>query len=116
VVQAAIAACHAVAPTWESTDWRAIVSWYDVLLTVQDTPVVRLNRGVAVAERDGPEAGLAVLDGLTGLTGLDGYPWFHASRAVLLDRAGRRAEAADARRRALALETSDAVRDRISSG
>lgn len=66
VVQAAIAACHAVAPTWEPTNWAAIVSRHDVLLSVHDTPVVRLNRAVALSERDGPAAGLAELDALAG--------------------------------------------------
>ncbi|WP_181782066.1 RNA polymerase sigma factor, partial [Pseudonocardia pini] len=56
VVQAAIAACHALAPTWADTDWAAVVSWYDVLLAVAGTPVVALNRAAAVAERDGPAA------------------------------------------------------------
>jgi RNA polymerase sigma-70 factor, ECF subfamily len=86
VVQAAIAACHALATAWSDTDWDAVVSWYDVLLTVQDTPVVRLNRAVAVGERDGPAAGLDAVDVLTGL---DDYPLWHASRAELLARLGR---------------------------
>ncbi|MEV7093980.1 DUF6596 domain-containing protein [Amycolatopsis sp. NPDC051045] len=85
VVQAAIAACHDLAPTYEETNWDAVISWYDVLLTVQDTAVVRLNRAAAVAERDGPAAALALVDGLPGLTG---YPWWHASRAELLHRLG----------------------------
>ena len=58
--EAAIAACHALAPSYDETDWGAIVSWYDVLVAVQDSPVVRLNRAVAVAERDGPRVGLAL--------------------------------------------------------
>ena len=62
VVQAAIAACHALAPSYEATEWDAILSWYEVLLTVQDTPVVRLARAAAVAERDGSEAGLLCVD------------------------------------------------------
>jgi len=99
-VQAAIAACHALAPSYVDTDWPAIVSWYDVLTTVADTPVVRLNRAAAIAERDGPPAGLAEMDGIDGL---DDYPYWHASRADLLDRLGRRSEAADAFDRALAL-------------
>jgi RNA polymerase sigma-70 factor (ECF subfamily) len=107
VVQAAIAACHALAPDAASTDHGAIVSWYDVLLTVHDTPVVRLNRGAAIAERDGPAAGLAVIDALPGL---ERYALWHASRAVLLGRLGRVAEADAARARALALETNAAVR------
>jgi RNA polymerase sigma factor (sigma-70 family) len=99
-VQAAIAACHALAPSYVDTDWPAIVSWYDVLTTVADTPVVRLNRAAAIAERDGPPAGLAEMDGIDGL---DDYPYWHASRADLLDRLGRRSEAAKAFDRALAL-------------
>ena len=62
VAQAAIAACHAVAPSWSATDWTAIVSWYDVLLAVDPSPVVALNRAVALGERDGPAVGLAALD------------------------------------------------------
>ena len=58
VVQAAIAACHALAPSYEETNWDAVISWYDVLLSLRDAPVVRLNRAAAVAERDGAEAGL----------------------------------------------------------
>ncbi|WP_091615831.1 RNA polymerase sigma factor [Micromonospora mirobrigensis] len=103
VVQAAIAACHALAPAYDRTPWDAVVSWYDVLLTVHDTPVVRLNRAAAVAERDGPGAGLALVDAVAGLTG---YPWWHATRAELLRRLDRPAEAADAYDRALALELS----------
>jgi RNA polymerase sigma factor (sigma-70 family) len=99
-VQAAIAACHALAPSYVDTDWPAIVSWYDVLTTVADTPVVRLNRAAAIAERDGAPAGLAEMDGIEGL---DDYPYWHASRADLLDRLGRRSEAAKAFDRALAL-------------
>lgn len=102
--QAAVAACHALAPSYAETDWGAIVSWYDVLLTVQDTPVVRLNRAVAVAERDGPHAGLALVDGIDGL---DGYPWWHATRAELLSRSGDDSGARDAFARALALGTSE---------
>ncbi len=104
VVQAAIAACHVLAPSYADTDWDAVVSWYDVLLTVQDTPVVRLNRAVAVAERDGPAAGLALTDGIGGLTG---YPWWHATRAELLRRLGRAGEARAAYDRALALGMSE---------
>jgi RNA polymerase sigma factor (sigma-70 family) len=100
VVQAAIAACHALATRWSDTAWDAVVSWYDVLLTVQDTPVVRLNRAVALAERDGPEAGLAAVDALAGL---DEYPLWHASRAELLARLGRADAAGAAYDDALAL-------------
>ncbi|MFE9652327.1 DUF6596 domain-containing protein [Micromonospora sp. NPDC006431] len=103
VVQAAIAACHALAPSYDRTPWDAVVSWYDVLLTVHDTPVVRLNRAAAVAERDGPAAGLALVEAVEGLTG---YPWWHATRAELLRRLDRPAEAAAAYDRALALDLS----------
>ena len=99
VVQAAIASVHAMARSFDATDWTAIVSWYDVLRTVQDTPVVRLNRAAAIAERDGPEAGLQAVDAVDGL---EGYPWWHATRAELLRRLGRAGEAADAADRAVA--------------
>jgi RNA polymerase sigma-70 factor (ECF subfamily) len=108
--QAAIAACHALAPTWVDTDWDAVVSWYDLLLTVQDTPVVRLNRAVAVAERDGPAAGLALVDEIDGLAG---YPWWHATRAELLRRLGRPGAAGDAYERALRLPLSDPQADHL---
>ncbi|MGV8965089.1 MAG: RNA polymerase sigma factor [Cellulomonas sp.] len=113
VVQAAIAACHALAARYELTSWSAIVSWYDVLLTVQDTPVARLNRAVALAERDGPTAGLAAVDAIAGL---DGYALWHATRAVLLDRLGEISSATAAREAALALEANDAVRRQILAG
>jgi RNA polymerase sigma factor (sigma-70 family) len=104
VVQAAIAACHALAPSYAETDWDAVISWYDVLLTVQDTPVVHLNRAVAVAERDGPEAGFALVDEIGGLTS---YPWWHATRAELLNRLGRTADAKAAYEHALTLGMND---------
>jgi RNA polymerase sigma-70 factor, ECF subfamily len=113
VVQAALAACHAIAPTWEETDWDAVVSWYDVLLTVEDTPVVRLNRAVAVSERDGAAAGLAELDRLEEQSGWDGHVWFHASRAELLARVGRRSEADRAFGDALVLPLADGWRRRL---
>jgi RNA polymerase sigma-70 factor, ECF subfamily len=100
VVQAAIAACHALAASWADTDWTAVLSWYDVLLTVHDTPVVRLNRAVAVGELHGAAAGLAEVDALAGLTG---YPLWHASRAEWLVRLGRSDEALGAYTAALAL-------------
>ncbi|MEU0547909.1 sigma-70 family RNA polymerase sigma factor [Micromonospora sp. NPDC005979] len=116
VVQAAIAACHALAPSYDQTPWDAVISWYDVLLTVHDTPVVRLNRAAAVAERDGPAAGLALVDAIVGL---DGYPWFHATRAELLYRLGRTDEAATAYRAALALDLNGPqaarLRDRLAT-
>ena len=106
VVQAAIAACHALAGSYQRTDWGAVVSWYDVLLTVCDTPVVRLNRAVAVAERDGPAAGLSLVDQIGGL---ERYPWWHATRAELLHRLGHAAPARAAYRQAIALGMSEPV-------
>lgn len=103
VVQAAIAACHALAPTYEETNWNAIISWYDVLLSLHDTPVARLNQAAAVAERDGPAAGLALVDAITGL---DGYPWWHATRAELLHRLGEREAARIAYQQAISLGMS----------
>ena len=100
VVQAAVAACHALAPSYASTSWDAVISWYDVLLTIADTPVIRLNRAAAVAERDGPAAALALVDAIGGLAA---YPWWHGTRAELLHRLGRAEESRAAYDRALAL-------------
>jgi len=105
VVQAAIAACHALAPTAEATDWGAVVSWYDVLLTVHDTPIVELNRAAAIAERDGPAVGLAAVDAVPGL---ETYPFWSASRAELLARLGRVDEARRAWQTSLELGLPDA--------
>ena len=105
VVQAAIAACHSLAPTYADTDWDAIVSWYDVLLTVEPTDVVRLGRASAIAERDGADVGLVAVDEITGLRE---YPWWHASRAELLVRLGRTDEARVARDEAARHALSDA--------
>jgi RNA polymerase sigma factor (sigma-70 family) len=110
VVQAAIAACHALAPTYARTNWDAVVSWYNALLLVQDTPVVRLNRAAAVAERDGPAAGLALVDAIGGL---DGYPWWHATRAELLHRLGRTVAAREAYQHALRLGMSEPQLDHL---
>jgi RNA polymerase sigma-70 factor (ECF subfamily) len=107
VVQASLAACHALAPSYEQTDWAAVTSWYDVLLTVHDTPVVRLNRAVAIGERDGDAAGLAAVEAVAGL---DGYAPWHATHAELLHRLGRGREARTAWSRALDLETNAATR------
>jgi len=103
-VQAAIAACHALAPSYAETNWDAVISWYDVLLALRDNPVVRLNRAVAVAERDGAPAALALVDGIGGL---DSYPWWHATRAELLHRDGQPDAAKAAYERAIALGLSE---------
>lgn len=93
VVQAAIAACHALADDYAATDWDALISWYDVLLGVDDSPVAQLGRASAVAERDGAAAGL---DAVEAIGGLEGYPWWHAARAELLIRLERFDEARQA--------------------
>ena len=89
-IQAAINAVHSDAPSVAATDWRQVLQLYDQLLALAPTPIVALNRAVAVAEVDGPEVGLHLVDGLD----LDGYYLFHAIRADLLRRLGRDAEAA----------------------
>jgi RNA polymerase sigma-70 factor, ECF subfamily len=99
-LQAGIAALHAVAPTAAATDWRRIAALYDRFLAVAPSPVVALNRAVAVAMVEGPEAGLALMDPLAASGGLDGYHLLHAARADLLRRLGRDREAAAAYRRA----------------
>ena len=100
-IQAAISAVNASAVTAATTEWTQIVAWYDVLVQVAPSPVVKLNRAVAIAMRDGPEAGLKHLKPLQGP--LAEYHLFHAARGELLSRAGRRTEAAVAYRRALSL-------------
>lgn len=112
VVQAAITACHDLAPTWRQTSWAAIVSWYDVLLRVDDTPVVRLNRAAAIGELHGPAAGLTEMEDLRGL---QGYLPYVAGRAELLARAGRLPEARRAYRAALALPTNAATRRALTT-
>ena len=98
--QAAIAAVHAAARTPEETDWARIVTLYETLRRLAPSPVVALNHAVAVAMRDGPEAGLHLLDGIAGL---ERYHLYHAGRADLLRRCGRTADAAAAYERALEL-------------
>jgi RNA polymerase sigma-70 factor (ECF subfamily) len=101
-LQAAIAACHASAVSWEETDWPAIVDLYDRLWPLTASPVVALNRAVAVGHASGPAAGLAALAGVE----LDGYHAFHASRGELLRRAGRETEARAELERALGLSSN----------
>ncbi|HEY1175056.1 MAG TPA: DUF6596 domain-containing protein [Phytomonospora sp.] len=100
-LQAAIAAVHDRAPSARETDWREITALYGLLLRVADNPVVRLNHAVAVAMADGPEAGLALLDGLDGALGRDHR--LHAARAHLLETTGESAAARDAYLTAAAL-------------
>ena len=110
-LQAAINAVHALAAAVDSTDWGAILTLYDQLYALTPTPVVGLNRAVALAEVRGAAAGLAVVDDLRS-AGLDGYYLFHAARADLLRRLGRDEEAAAAYAAARAL-TANAVEQRF---
>jgi RNA polymerase sigma-70 factor, ECF subfamily len=102
-LQAAIAGLHAQAPSYAETDWPQILTLYDELLRIWPSPVVALNRAVAVSMVDGPEAALAEVDALDREGRLAGYRYLPATRADLLRRLGRHAEAADAYRAALAL-------------
>lgn len=108
--QAAIAAAHATAPNWAATDWNAVVAGYDELGTYGDSPAVRLNRAVAVSFRDGPDAGLAELDALAGEPRLARTHTVHATRADLLRRAGRPAEANAEYRAAIGLAANEPTR------
>jgi len=113
-VQAAIAAVHSDAATAAGTDWGQVVALYDQLLALMPTPVVALNRAVAIAELRGPAEGLRLVDDLQadhGKRGLDGYYLFHATRADLLRRLGRPAEATTAYEAAIALAGNAAERD-----
>ncbi|MEV4013374.1 DUF6596 domain-containing protein [Nonomuraea angiospora] len=109
-VQAAIAALHDEAADLATTDWPQVVALYDVLLALDPSPVVALNRAAAVAMRDGPEAGLALLDELAGEPRLRGYHPYLVARADLLHRLGRRPEAAAAYRAALGVAGSEPER------
>ncbi|MFC8621219.1 RNA polymerase sigma factor [Streptomyces anulatus] len=109
-VQAAIAALHDEATDVAATDWPQIVALYDVLLTLTPSPVVALNRAVAVAMRDGPGAGLALLDALAGEPKLRAYPPYVVARGDLLGRLGRDGEAAAAYREALELAGTEPER------
>ena len=100
-VQAAIAALHDEAPTFEATDWAQIVALYAALARMDPSPVVELNRAAAVAMADGPEIGLAMMDGLLADGRLTDYVYLHAARADLLRRLGRWSEARTAYERAL---------------
>jgi RNA polymerase sigma-70 factor, ECF subfamily len=111
-LQAAINAVHADALTVEQTDWSQIVALYDQLLVVAPTPVVALNRAIAIGELQGPAAALALVEELD----VDNYYAFHATRADLLWRLGRHREAAAAYQRAAALAPTEAERDFLRLG
>ncbi|MBI4390985.1 MAG: RNA polymerase subunit sigma-24, partial [candidate division NC10 bacterium] len=109
-LQAAIAAVHTEAPTATATDWAQIVGLYDVLARVEPSPVVELNRAVAMAMRDGPAAGLALVDAILGRGELGDYHLAHAARADLCRRLGRTAEARASYERALGLTRQEPER------
>jgi RNA polymerase sigma-70 factor (ECF subfamily) len=102
-IQAAIAAVHAGAPTAAATDWGEIVALYDILARADASPVIELNRAVAIAMRDGPAAGLAIVDAILARGDLRDYRPAHAARAELASRLGRTADARASYQRALAL-------------
>jgi RNA polymerase sigma-70 factor (ECF subfamily) len=112
-LQAAIAALHAQADTAADTDWEQIAALYGVLARVHPTPVVELNRAVAVAMASGLERGLPLLDALSRAGGLSGYHLLPAARAELLRRLGRHAEAAQSYRQALALVGNETERKHL---
>jgi RNA polymerase sigma-70 factor, ECF subfamily len=109
-LQAAIAAVHAEADTAAATDWPQIVALYDVLIRADPSPIVELNRAAAIAMRDGPAAGLAIVDAILARGDLDAYHLAHSARADLCRRLGRLAEARASYQRALALTRQEPER------
>jgi RNA polymerase sigma-70 factor (ECF subfamily) len=109
-LQAAISSVHAEAPEPAATDWAQIVGLYDVLLRIEPSPVVELNRAVAVAMRDGPAAGVALIDEILARGELANYHLAHSARAELSRRLGRTADARGAYERALELTTQEPER------
>ena len=109
-IQAAIAAVHADAATPSATDWTAIVAWYDTLVQAMPSPVIELNRAVAVAMRDSPQAGLKLIDAILARGQLADYHLAHAARADMCRRLGRTDDARDAYEQALALARQEPER------
>jgi len=109
-LQAAIAAVHGEAETADETDWAQIVALYDVLVRADPSPIIELNRAAAIAMRDGPAAGLAIIDAILARGELDGYHLAHSARADLCRRLGRFADARGSYQRALTLVRQDAER------
>ena len=109
-IQAAIAAAHAQAPTAAATDWSQIVGLYTLLLQAEPSPVIELNRAVAVAMRDGPSAGLELVDGILARGDLETYHLAHAARADLCRRLGRTKDARTSYERALSLTQQEPER------
>jgi predicted RNA polymerase sigma factor len=114
-LQAAIAACHARARTPEQTDWERIAALYDGLAAITGSPVVRLNRAVAVGMAFGPAAGLELLDGLAAEPALAGYHLLPAARGELLERLGREEEAAAEFARAAAMSGNSPERELLQA-
>jgi predicted RNA polymerase sigma factor len=110
LLQAAIAACHARATRWEDTDWPRIAALYGELARVAPSPVVELNRAVAVSQAEGPEAGLAIVEGLLNHPAMARYHWLPSVQGDLLLKLGRRAEARVALQRAAALAGNERER------
>jgi RNA polymerase sigma-70 factor (ECF subfamily) len=109
-LQAAIAALHAEAPTAAATDWRQIAALYAALAAMQPSPVIELNRAVAVAMHEGPAAGLALIDAVLGRGDLQDYHLAHSARADLYRRLERKDEARSAYQLALELDPSEPER------
>lgn len=109
-IQAAIAMVHAEAPTTADTNWRQIVALYDALLRIEPSPIIELNRAVAVTMSDGPAAGLQIVDEILAHPGLEDYHLAHAARADFCRRLGRTAEAKQAYERALTLARQEPER------
>jgi RNA polymerase sigma-70 factor (ECF subfamily) len=109
-LQAAIAAVHSQAASVAATDWSQIVLLYSALARIDSSPVVKLNRAVAIAMRDGPEAGLRLIDALVAGGELTGYHLAHAARADLCRRLGKTAEARSSYEKALALTQQEPER------
>ncbi len=112
---AAIAAIHDESPSWADTDWDAILALYDLLRAAWPTPVVELNRAIALGFAVGPEAGLAELDALAADPRLARYPYLAAARADFLLRLGRRADARIAYDEALILTDNEVEREFLAS-
>jgi RNA polymerase sigma-70 factor (ECF subfamily) len=109
-IQAAIAAIHTQAPTAEATDWNRIVSFYDLLAQAESSPIIELNRAVAVAMRDGPAAGLVLVDAIFARGELDNYHLAHSARADFCRRLGRIGDARASYERALRLTKQEPER------
>ena len=114
-LMAAIAAVHAEASTWQGTDWREVVALYDLLVQIWPSPVVALNRAVAVGLADGPDAGLTALDALAAEPQLAGYSYLAAARADFLRRLDRTAEARASYEEALLLTENTTERDFLTA-